>query len=68
MSDVVRRESDQLTQGDRANLLRARAKEAWVIGDFASTVLAYEEIDKDLPLVQLSASETKRLEYARRRQ
>lgn len=67
ISEAVGHQSDEFLEGARASLLRARAEDAWHRKDFASVISAYEEIGSELDTVALRDSETKRLDYARKR-
>jgi hypothetical protein len=48
-----------------ASRLRAQADQAWRQRDFATVVSVYDEIDNELPTVQLRPFERGRLDYAR---
>lgn len=66
LSERNARRADAEEEGMRASRLRARAEEAWRRRDFGSLANAYGEIDRDLPTVELSASERSKLDYALR--
>lgn len=66
ISQAVAAQSEEYLDGLRAARLRSRAEEAWRRKDFASVVIAYEEVESELETVDLRESEAKRLKYARR--
>jgi len=67
LSEAMADESSRLIDSMRVTKLRRRANVAWRAGDYAAVVLAYEEIDRELPTVQLRRFEAGRLEYAKKR-
>lgn len=56
--------SQRYIEGIQATRLRERAEEAWSRKDFATVALSYAEMEQELPMAPLRASERARLKYA----
>jgi hypothetical protein len=62
----VTRQSQEYLDAIQAERLRSRATESWKSKNYHDVVLAYEEIQSELPTVELRRHEAERLRFAQR--
>ena len=67
VADTAAAEGERLLDSMRVTTLRRQADDAWRVGDLATVVEAYGEIDRELKTVELRAFERGRMAYALKR-